>query len=447
MDRVSENFLFNQEKSTEINSDFLSKIISENNIFENSELNSLNNLIRLIQNKLDIVNDKNVKKFKMKNSKMDFINILFQLCLKKKMNAYIFQTVNEDEYMNSDKKNRGIVIGKENKYNELTIGIPNILANIWASEQASMIILDDQAKIYKKIGFYLEYLGYNLYLVDIYDFLGNNINKTNLLEQLYKHSLLLIILKDFQKQFLYYKLFLDTEYDGKNDVVKINSKTYDFSVGKHVPQLSKNEYLDLKEKYPKIKYDMQNFIYDDSIISDNRDYKENKNFYLPSLKSKDDLKNPNLFCGLHNIKFYKCECYKDEPFLNDKYLLINEIILSNEKNLNEYIINMDKEKEKIINDVWEKLSLNIREDSSDLKDLFVSLIKQMCLFLELKPNKFNLNNFNFKLFKKIFIHKYQEIKAVYDKNKRVMELINNGLMITSQVDNTSEKLYYFLKKN
>ena len=418
LELVSENFLFDQEdegneKNTEINQNFLLKI-SQNNIFEKSELNSLNNLVRLIQNESNC-DVKNVKKFKIKNSKTDFIDNLYKFCFEKKMNAYVFQTVNENEYKNSDKKNRGIVIGEENKYKELSIGIPNIIANLWAIEQPSMIILDFEAKIYKKIGYYSKFLGYNLNLVDMYDLLSDDSNskKWNPLEKLYWLSLLLAILKDFQKQFLDYELFVNTKYDEMDNNIQTNSETYDFSVDELVPNLSILEYLELKEKYKQRNINKQNFIYDDSLVSENIDYLENKNFYFPILKSKENLDNEKLFCGIHNEEIgIKC-CKENVWFINDKYLLINEIILSNQKNLNSYIEKINSEKNKLIECIYQNLFFS-KGSEQELKNLFALIMYEICLFLESSPNKFNINKFNFDLFEK-FIQKFDQINNFYEK--------------------------------
>lgn len=407
------------KKNTEINQNFLLEI-SRNSIFKKSELNSLNNLIRLIQNESNF-DDKDVKQFKIKNSKTDFIDNLYKYCVENKMNAYIFYTVNEDEYTDSDRKNRGIVVGEENKYKELSIGIPNILANLWATEQPSMIILDFEAKIYKKIGYYSKFLGYNLNLVDMYDLLSNDSNskKWNPLEKLYWLSLLLTILKDFQKQFLDYELFLNIKYDETDDNIQMNSEIYDFSVDEFVPNLSRLEYLELKQKYEQRKINKENFIYDDSLVSKNIDYEENKNFYFPILKSKKNLNSEKLFCGIHNEEIgIKC-CKENVWFINDKYLLINEIILANQKTLNSYIEKINSEKNKLIKCIYKNLFSNKNSDL-EIKNLFILLMHEICLFLESNPDKFNVNKFSFNLFEK-FIQKFDEINNFYKQIELIIK--------------------------
>lgn len=436
INKVSENFLFDQKGDdiTEINEEFLSKIINKinknekKNIFEQSILNSLNNLISLIQDKLMIYENQ----FKIKNSKKDFINLIYRCFLNHKMNAYVFQVGKESQ---SSKNEKLVAIGKK-EYKKLSIEIPNIISNCWAIRKPSMIILDFE-DTYKKLRFYLENFGYKLHLIDVQNSSEDiNSKKWNPLEELYWCSLLLTLLRDIQKQLLEYDLFFNSEYNETNQTIKSNKKIYDFSVNKYIPDFSVTEYLNLKDKYDEMRIDENKFEYDDSFISKNFDYINNKDLYYPLWKSRDFLDNETSSCGPHNKKIILCNDCNKEFFNNSYYLIINKIILSNNQMVNEYIEKFEKEKKELID--------HFHKD-------FLSLIEKMCLFLELIPNEFNVNKFNLKYLKEIFIDRISS-NYYFDKIKKQLEYTDNGFKILrelglfQQEKNIEEKLNYWICK-
>ena len=318
LEAALENFIFDDPRAPELDEDLVQKIEHRSQylgVFPDGRKNlqkinysSANDLVSYLMRQLPATKVEKKTIFKIACSKKELANWLTKICfgLQNPLPFFWIQSC-ADRSHEQDQPN-ALVLGKTGCGKTLSINIPTILANAYACEQPSFVVLDPKGELEQSYAAVLKEQGYDVHSLNVFEIAKSQ--QWNPLDEGTRYSLMLATLIDFEKQYLNWKRFykMQLSADGKSlqwvepyvfDHRLSSANTYGGILSSSCDPLTLEEYLYLKKRYQQLEVSAQKFVFDPTYMAKNALWKATP-LYHPQTRHKNDPALKGKICAIHN---------------------------------------------------------------------------------------------------------------------------------------------------
>ena len=336
------NFIFDDPKAPPLDQNLIQKVAHRHQylgLFPDGRKNlqkihysSANDLVSYLMRQLPSTKVNKKTLFKIACSKKDLATWLTKLCFEqtKPLPFFWIQSC-ADQAREQDQPN-ALVLGKTGCGKTLSINIPTILANAYACEQPSFVILDPKGELEQGYAAVLKEQGYDVHSLNVFDIAKSQ--QWNPLDEGTRLSLMIATLVDFEKQYLNWKRFYQLKLapDGKSlqwndpyvfDHRLVNANTFGGKLSPTCDPLTLAEYKYLAKRYRQLEVSATKFVFDPNYMAKNPLWK-NTPLYHPQTRHKNDPTLKGKICVIHN----KISDFKYNPDLLDNFQIYEQAVIN-----------------------------------------------------------------------------------------------------------------------
>ena len=331
-----ENFVFNEPRAPEIDRQIKNKIIHRTQyigLFNDGRKNlqkisysSANDVVSFLMRQLPATKVGKKTVFKTASTKNEVYNWLFKFCFEQVKPLPFFWIQSCADVSHEQDQPNALVLGKTGSGKTLSINIPTILANAYACEQPSFVILDPKGELEQSYAAVLKEQGYDVYSLNVFEIAKSQ--QWNPLDEGTRYSLMIATLVDLEKQYLNWKRFykMKLNEDGQtlswvepyiSDPRLQTTNTFGGVLSQVCDPLSLQEYLFLKRRYQELEATSTKFVFDPIYMAKNELW-NNTPLYHPKVYHKNDPALKHKICVIHN-KFSDFEYNPETIDTFDKY--------------------------------------------------------------------------------------------------------------------------------